>query len=295
MNNDFLQEYYKSKISNQKSEIKHSFALAAGFMSCLLIVYFAHAHLVPPPDQANFNPAETCLAPPTGCWDAYSKPFYQCVEYDKDTVIRSGITFEKGFKNCYKSLYWNLDSTSFYIVAWFVLWAIITERGIEMMVIALLNDNLRLNISASLVLSIPSCWYVTSVMIHYLNDRYYPFYNSQLYFTLSELFCQIVAIVHIPANGKTYPFLLTLMAGTALSHIAQLVMDEPWIVTGSVGTTFRNFALLSGDIALFFSAWSIMGGRRKANLFNILGVCVIKLITFQLFFADKASFSLFLI
>lgn len=143
------QEYYKKKVNKQKAEIKQAVALLAGFIACLLVVYSAHAHLVPPPDQAEFNPALTCLSPPTGCWDALSKPAYQCVEYNQATLIRTGITFEKGSRNCYKSVYWNLDATAFYMVAWFVLWAFITERAIENCVLAFLNNNLRYCILAS--------------------------------------------------------------------------------------------------------------------------------------------------
>ena len=142
------QDYYK-KVNKQKKEIKQTIALLAGFLVVLLVVYSAHAHLVPPPDQATFNPAATCLSPPTGCWDALSKPAYQCVDYNKDTLIRAGITFEKGSRNCYKSVYWNLDATAFYMIAWFVVWALITERAIENCVLAFLSSNLRYNILAS--------------------------------------------------------------------------------------------------------------------------------------------------
>lgn len=140
---------YKKKIINQKSEIKQIIALLTGFATCLSVVYFAHFHLIPSSDQTEFNPSATCLAPPTDCWDAYSKPFYQCVEYEKDTLIRGDVMIKKGSKNCYKSIYWNLDSTSFYMIAWFVLWALITERAIENGVMALFNGTLRYSVMIS--------------------------------------------------------------------------------------------------------------------------------------------------
>ena len=143
-----------------------------------------------------------------------------------------------------------------------------------------------------ILLSLPSVWYVCSVMIHYLNDRYYPYYHSQLYFTLSELYCQIVAITHISRNGKSYPLSLSLMGGTALSHVFQLLMDEPWIITDNSGTTFRNISFLFGDLAMVYCAWAILGGKRKGKLLQFFGICFFKLLTFHLFFADKASFRL---
>ena len=133
---------YKQKVINNKSEIKFSIALLTGFLTCLAVVYFAHFHLIPSTDRTSFDPSATCLAPPTDCWDTYSKPYYQCVEYEKDIWIRKDVMVKKGSKNCYKSIYWNLESTSFYMIAWFVLWALITERAMENCVVALFNDTL---------------------------------------------------------------------------------------------------------------------------------------------------------
>jgi len=127
-------------------------------------------------------------------------------------------------------------------------------------------------------------------MIHYLNDRYYPYYYSQLYFTLSELYCQIIVTAHISRNGKIYPFLLTVLGGTALSHVFQLLMDEPWIISDRLGPTFRNLFLFFGDLAMVYCAWTILGGKRKGKLVQFFVVCFFKLLVFHIFFADKASF-----
>lgn len=274
-------------------DFKVIFSITSGFLVCLLIVYLSHGHLIPPTDQASFDPSKTCSSPPTGCWDALSKPHFKCVEYPVKTEIRKGVFVQKGSKNCYKSIYWNLDSTSFYMLAWFFIWAFVTSRAVESMITEFLKNNLRFPIMLGLVFSFPSVWYVTSVMIHYLNDRYFPYYHSQLYFTLSELFCQIVAILHIPNDGKIHGKLLKMMGGTALSHIIQLALDEPLIITRNLGTTFRNLALLSGDLMLLIAAWGLLGGKGKSKAIELFGICIMHLVLFRLFFADDASFLLF--
>ncbi|KAJ3341481.1 mitochondrial import inner membrane translocase subunit tim54, partial [Kappamyces sp. JEL0680] len=181
---------------------------------------------------------------------------------------------KKGEKNCYKSVYFNLDSTAFTMVALFFLWAGVTSRAVEGMVLALLEGNLRVSIATALVASIPSVWYVCSVMIHYMNDRYYPYYYSQLFFTISELSCQLIAIAHIRKDARIYRTALIYLGGSALSHIAQLLMDEPLLITSNGGTTFRNLALVAGDAANLYAAWTLSGKWRR-KLWSFVGVCIV--------------------
>jgi hypothetical protein len=125
------------------NKIKNASSIVIGYSTCLLIIYFAHAHLIQPPEISKFDPATSCTKPPTECWDGFSKPFYKCVSYSKSTEIRPSSVVAEGAKSCYKSVYWNLDSTTFYMAAWFFLWAAVTSRGIESIALAFLSNNVR--------------------------------------------------------------------------------------------------------------------------------------------------------
>jgi hypothetical protein len=262
-----------------------------GTSVCLLIIFVAHAHLIP--SESSFNPASSCSSPPLDCWDGLSKPHYKCVTYEQDTILRSGVAIKAGQRSCYKSVYFNLDSTAFAMIAMFFIWASLTSRAVEAMIVALLNDGkIRWPVVAGLITSMPSVWYVCSVMIHYMNDRYFPYYYSQLFFTLSELSCQIISIIHVPKNEPVFRYALVYLGGTALSHLIQICMDEPFLVTSNPGTTFRNFSLFIGDAFNLYAAYTLSGKWRR-KIWYFAWVSTVQLIAFYFFFADKASFTIF--
>ena len=272
----------------KNSAVKSSIGIAAGLIACLLTIFFAHYHLIP--RNETFNPVKTCSSPPSDCWDGYNKEHYKCVTYQKDTLLRTGQLISKGSRSCYKSIYFNLDSTTMYIFGWLLIWATITSRSVEGMVNAYLDGKLRKRVALALILSIPAIWYVCSVPMHYLNDRYFPYYSSQLYFSISEFVCTTIAVVHIRSDFKPHQYLLLFLGGSALAHMIQLVMDEPFLVTSNTGTTIRNFMFFSGDLANFASSWTLSGIWRR-KIMHFLGVCFAQLLFFRLFFADEASYS----
>jgi hypothetical protein len=277
------------QIFASKSLLKSSLSITAGLIACLLTIFFAHYHLIPATES--FNPVKTCSLPPSDCWDGYNKEHYKCVTYERDTVLRTGQVISKGTRSCYKSIYFNLDSTTMYIFGWLLLWATITSRSVEGMVNAVIDGKLRKRVAVALILSIPSIWYVCSVPMHYLNDRYFPYYSSQLYFSLSELVCTVIAILHIRNDFLPQRSLLVLLGGSALAHIIQLVMDEPLLITSNPGTTFRNLMFFAGDVANLAAAWTLSGLWRR-KIIHFLCVCVAQLLFFRLIFADQASYSI---
>lgn len=100
----------------------------------------------------------------------------------------------------------------------------------------------------------------------------------------------LVSILHVYKSGMTIPYLLLASGSTALAHILQLAMDEPFFLTGSAGTTFRNLAFLSGDIVNLYVGWTLSGKmRRKWSCF--VGFAILQMFAFRVFFADDASFA----
>jgi hypothetical protein len=257
---------------------------------CILIAAIAHSGLFPKDPSQRFDPSQTCTEPPLSCWDGYNKEHFKCITYTKDTKIRNGVVFKAGTKNCYKSVYFNLDQTTLLLFFWMFVWAMITSRAIETMVFAALNNNIRLPMCLAIIASIPSIWYACAVLFHYLNDRYFPMYYSQLFYTITEILCSLICIVHLERDGPTHTRLLLLMNGTALAHIVQLLADEPLLVFGRSSAILRNVLFFVGDCSVLWAGLTlIQKSRQKMKIMGIIAIT--EMIVFHLFFADEASFT----
>lgn len=222
-----------------------------GLLITIITIYIAHAIVIP--QQDSFDPTSTCTAPPTDCWDGYNKPYYKCVTYEKDTLIRPGVLIKAGQKNCYKSVYFNLDPTALYIFIWLLIWSTLTTRAFELIFFKYFTGNLRKSPAIAIILQIPSIWYACSVIIHYLNDRYFPMYYSQLFFTVSEIYSMCILMLHLTKDGKIYKNLLVVMASVSIFHIIELGIDEPFFVSKNLGASIRNLMFLAGDLSIVFA------------------------------------------
>jgi hypothetical protein len=113
--------------------LRSTLAIVISFLAALLVIYFAHA-FVGPVGKDVFSP-RTCVPSPSdqinlsstqSCWDAYSKYGYPlCTVLQHPAKVR-GILHKAGEKVCYKSIYFNVESTTFTIAAIFLFWALIT-------------------------------------------------------------------------------------------------------------------------------------------------------------------------
>jgi hypothetical protein len=271
---------------------RQSISISGGFLTCLIMVYLSHVFLTPS-NPESFNPAETCTSPPLGCWDALTKPAYQCMKYDVDTYIRPGVIFKQGTTNCYKSMYINLDGNSLKIMFWLFFWFTITLRTSERAVMALLTGKIEPIVLFALLLSLPVGWYAASVIIHYLNDRYFVMYSSQMYFTLTEFLSIVVLGMHVNRGDSVNQMGLQIVGGTALAHFFQLLLDEQFLIKSSPAGTLRNSVFALNDIVNFYVSWKLIEGqtnRRKLTTFATCGL--VQLIFFHFFMADFASFKL---
>lgn len=277
------------QMREKKVLILKSSSILFGLFVAVCTIYFAHILVIPTPDT--FDPAATCLKPPLDCWDGYSKPHYKCMTYDKDTVIRNGVIVPSGTVNCYKSIYFNIDSTALYMFIWMSIWTTVTSRAFESILFNALKRTLRVPMAVAISLSVPSVWYVCSVLVHYLNDRYFPMYYSQLFFTMTELFSTIVCILHLNNQGNIYKKLLIGMISISIFHILELFLDEPFFVSSHIAGTIRNLLFLIGDICVAYAGCSLL----KINTQNVRSVllCILALgVVFHTFCADEASFNL---
>ncbi|KAI8901318.1 hypothetical protein BC833DRAFT_157740 [Globomyces pollinis-pini] len=274
-----------------QSQIPRAIGILLGFIVCLIVVISSHLYLIPSESEKQFNPTKTCTEPPLGCWDGYNKEYYKCIQYTTETTIRLGVKFPAGTRNCYKSLYLNVDANTLYIFGWLFFWCILTSRVIEMMVIALLNRKARYLTCLAIVSNIPTVWYGCFVMMHYLNDRYYPMFYSQIYFSVTEIFSMMVMALHVNSKNQKYPYLLLMVGGTALCHALQLGLDES-LMNFDWRIILRNCLLMIGDVFTTFSTWNLIGKSiRRKGVYFIL-ICICEIILFQLLFADFASFQL---
>ena len=263
--------------------------IAGGMIACVLIVFFQHISLH---SDAIFNPIDTCTQPPLGCWDGLNKPHYKCVTYAKDTVLRSGVIARAGTRNCYKSVYFNIDSTAMYMFCWLLVWCIVTVRTVENGIHAIATNSLRPKFAAAILLSIPSVWYACIIPAHYLNDRYFPMFWSQLFFSLTELYCSVICAIHVSKSNPTLKNALLVMCGTATAHSLQILLDEPLLISRHFGASLRNIFFFAGDVTIFLSGWSLVSKINRARSI-IIGVALVELLIFHTFFADEASFTIF--
>jgi phage shock protein PspC (stress-responsive transcriptional regulator) len=234
-----------------KSTLQQAASTIFGLLVAIITIYIAHVIVVP--QQESFNPTKTCTNPPTDCWDGYNKPFYKCITYEKDTFIRPGVIIKAGDKNCYKSVYFNLDPTALYMFIWLLIWSTLTTRAFELMFFKQLTGNLRKSPALAIILQIPSIWYVCSVMIHYLNDRYFPMYYSQLFFTFSEIYSMVVLMLHLSKDEKVYKNLVIFMVSVSIFHVIELGMDEPFFVSKNLNASIRNLMFLAGDLSIVYA------------------------------------------
>jgi hypothetical protein len=270
--------------------VKRVVSIVLASSVCMLIAVIAHSALYPKNQADRFNPTETCTSPPLQCWDGYNKEHFKCMTYAKDTKIRDGVVFKAGTKNCYKSVYFNLDQTTLLLFFWMLVWAMVTSRALETMIFAFLNNNLCYEMAIAILMSIPSIWYACAVLFHYLNDRYFPMYYSQLYFTVTELVCTIICIVHLERDKPVHSTALMLMTGTALTHILQLLLDEPLLFVGRSLAIVRNILLFLGDVGVLYAGLQLTKKFPKRNR-TLMTIVVVEIVLFHLVFADEASFS----
>ena len=275
------------KKPDENSYLLKALGIAGGMISCVVIVFFQHITLR---SDAVFDPTKTCTEPPLSCWDGLNKPYYKCVTFAKDTVLRSGVVAKAGSRNCYKSVYFNIDSTAMYMFAWLLVWCVVTVRTVENGIHAIATKSIRPKFALAILFSIPSVWYACIIPIHYLNDRYYPMYWSQLYFSLSELYCSVVCAIHITKLNGTFKNALLGMCGTATAHMIQLLLDEPFLISRHFGASLRNVFFFAGDLIIFLAGWEYVSKAKKAHSI-VAGVAFAQLIMFHTFFADEASFS----
>jgi hypothetical protein len=221
-------------------------------MSVLLLMHYFQ---IPNPDR--FNPIQDCTDPPLGCWDAYNKPgtFRKAVDSDVNTYIRPGVIIPKGTRNCYKSVYFNLDGKTFYIVSWLFFWFAFTFKGLENIVIAVINGNADWIVIGTYLSAVPTGWQVCSILVHFLNDRFFDMYSRHLYYTFTVIYCLFMLMYNVGAfenndgvfqkiRGKA----LMVSAGISLSHIIQIVtLKSLYDVNYSTGH-FMRFVMICSDV-----------------------------------------------
>lgn len=283
-------------------------ATIASFATVLIVIWIAHA-VIPVPDDFEFDPVKTCKHPPLECWDGLSKPLMKCSNIVvRDTVLRSGSVLPAGESTCYKSIYFNLDATTFYVVVVMTTWMFVVSRIVERLVIAFLDGSLRFFVAIPLLLAMPSLWYSYSVVSHYLNDRFFYFFASQVFFGVTETLICLFLLFHVRKDDIIRPRLLCITAAIALFHLVELILDEKF----SVFYRARNIMLASIDAGSLFSSLSLLrvpqpssaplprylvvSGKRFVQLQHVQSILIYWVslwVIFQIFFADGASFNLF--
>jgi hypothetical protein len=192
-------------------------------------VLLMHYFQIPNPDP--FNPTNTCSDPPLGCWDGYNKPgtFRKAVDSDVNTYIRPGVIIPKGTRNCYKSIYFNLDGTTFYIASLLFFWFAFTFKGLENITFAVIEGNANWIAIFTYLSSVPTGWHAFSVLIHFLNDRFFDIYSRQLYYTITVIYSLLILMYNVAnfeCSDLVYQKLrgkaLMVSAGISLSHIIQI-------------------------------------------------------------------------
>lgn len=252
------------------------------FTGCILIIYFAH--LAPAAVKSSFSPL-TCTRPPLECWDSQNKEIFgKCTKNTMETIVR-GITIPAGSVNCYKSMYVNMDAGSFGIITVLVLWIQVMNLGFSNLFTAIQNKRLSTIALLGFIAQIPSVWYGAGTLMHYLNDHFFSFWYSQIWFSGTEVFTFIIASFALDQSFND-PFFINIAAGISLAHIIQLLVDE-FTNMNRIG---RNLFLLLGD-GLVFAALVQRNSTYKLKFSMIGSITGVLLILFHLMFADDASTS----
>ena len=116
------------------------------------------------------------------CWDRkYKGPYYR-------------------MQSQYKSFWFNYDYITPIIFAWTYLYLALFHRSIHCLIELASNHLLRYDVAATFALTIFPNFYGYWCVVNYLNDRWHPLLNSQLFFCFSEL---IIAFTLLLANKKS--------------------------------------------------------------------------------------------
>ena len=119
--------------------------------------------------------------------------------------------------------------------------------------------------------------------MHYLNDHFYSYIYSQIWFSITESFVLIVITLALKKDFKDN-LIFNIAAGISLSHAIQLLMDE---IT-NIDSIGRNLFLGIGDVLTLFA---LLRRTRLEKLKTVIGSCALLLISFHVMFADDASTS----
>jgi hypothetical protein len=134
-------------VENRRRFKRYVGALVAAFVGAMAVIYAMHAPLITHQSDLNidgvhrfegatdpFDPLK-CTKPPSECWDGYSKKGgFVCVTPDKPMSLRGGqVVAQPGKEFCYKSIYFNLERSTFSIVAWFLIWFMLASRGTHLL------------------------------------------------------------------------------------------------------------------------------------------------------------------
>lgn len=272
-----------------------SFAVAAG-----LVILGAYVQMQMRPQGTAFNPQETCTSPPLGCWDGLSKyennlcTTFDGPPFDRLVTLPNGHAVRKGDRSCYKSIFFSHDWNAAAIVACFCAYTLLVGRTVERFVFAAAAGSLRPWPAAASVGGLLQLFYSSWMLFHYLNDRFFAFLPSQLFFSATEFLSYTSIAYHV--DGRTPPAfrLVVAQGGIAAAHFLQLAWDESLIVFG--GNLARNSYLAAGDIVTFVAAYHVLvhiEGVPPMRAARYFGATALVLLTvFPLLFSHESSLSI---
>jgi hypothetical protein len=111
---------------------------------------------------------------------------------------------------------------------------------------------------------------------------------SQVFYSIGEIFTALVLLFNADRTRRCNTMLNNIIVGNALLHAVQMLADEKLVFNA------RNIAFLIGDISVF-GFGTLMEGQSNSNRDWLIrcSFTFIGMITFQLFFADSHSMSIF--
>jgi len=182
-----------------------------------------------------------------GCWDGRTKWGYPlCTKGTGQTVL--GQIIPSGTSTCYKTVYMNLEWTTFWLGLWTLGWFYGLCRTIENLFVNLWNQTLRISIFLTFLGNLFGMWYSFNSVFHYLNDHEGNFFRSQIYFTILEYATIFCLNLHFH-RGRFLPVFLKWTQGSAMFQIFQLLLDEgQFFFSTKQQHSGRNFFLLLGDV-----------------------------------------------
>jgi hypothetical protein len=283
----------RNGMSSRKLFLMILLPVAVGYLTTLLILFIQGTIVTPANPSPAFDPSQ-CIQPPFSCWDGYQKEhFGKCTTYKWPVRIR-GKQFEAGQGSCYKSIYWNVDGTTFHILALFSLWIILVTKSMERLALALFSGQLNYLLAIGVLVDLHSVFYSVIVLIHYNNDHFYDMIWSQSYFSFSEIFTFTVASYLLDKRAVLPLALVRMTFGVAAYHAIQLILDEKlmflWLHTPR--TLIRNSALLTPDLFFGIVLYRKSAIENKRDFYFIVCAILANFVLFQFIFADGASFSL---